>query len=70
MKRDLPFEVTESDIDGDVWYLADCPKGLWSVWTQNRDAVEREAWHYYRQYEADGEYSEQAIDNAMKGADV
>jgi hypothetical protein len=56
--------MRESDIrrrtlkDGSyqIW----CRKGLWKVWAPNRLMAEREARHYWFQYDADGEYTEPA----------
>lgn len=34
----------------------DCPKGLWGVDAGCKEEAEREARHYFMQYDADGEY--------------
>lgn len=35
-----------------------CKLGLWSVDSSDRDFVYLEAFHYWKQYKSDGEYSE------------
>ncbi len=47
---------TASLFDGDQLDIS-CKLGLWSVCGEDKDAVQDEALHYFRQYKSDGEYS-------------
>ena len=49
-------ECTLSLFDGDLWDIS-CKLGLWSVSGEDKDAVQDEALHYFKQYRDDGEYS-------------
>ena len=42
----------------DDYHKISCKLGLWSVIAPSRAMAEIEAQHYFRQYKADGEYSE------------
>lgn len=48
--------VNETEIDGRV--CIECKLGLWSVESKNSDRVYLDAFHYWSQYNDDGEYYE------------
>jgi len=51
------FELcTQTLFDGDSWDIS-CKLGLWGVSCSDKDQVQDEALHYFRQYKGDGEYS-------------
>jgi len=48
-------KCTNTVFDGDMWDI-ECKLGLWGVIGEDKDKVEGEALHYFRQYKEDGEY--------------
>ena len=52
------FEKCTSTIfDGDTWDI-ECKLGLWGVTSEDKDAAQDEALHYWQQYKDGGEYHE------------
>ena len=50
-------KCTNVKYDGVRWYIA-CKLGLWGVEAPPpREVAEKEAFHYWKQYASDGEYS-------------
>jgi len=45
-------------------YEIKCRLGLWGAEGPSREAVEGEAWHYWRQYFEDGEYEKHLSNDA------
>lgn len=54
--KDLFEKCIERVIKGDS-IIIKCKLGLWSVESTNHAQVESEAFHYWQQYYADGEYN-------------
>ena len=48
-------KCTNTVFDGDMWDIG-CKLGLWGVTGEDKDQVQDEALHYFRQYKEDGEY--------------
>lgn len=47
----------------------ECKRGLWAVDAPDEVQAHNEALHYFRQYYADGEYSEAQHPELMEGAE-
>jgi len=51
------FEKCIKRKESGLIYKIDCILGLWGVEGGCKEVVETEAFHYWQQYESDGEYS-------------
>lgn len=54
--KDFFYKCTETKLMKDGRIEIHCKRGLWCVSGTDRQAVEQEAMHYFRQYFVDGEY--------------
>jgi len=53
-KKFLDNVTIEQDYDGS--YAIDCKKGLWGVYSHDKNTALKEAGNYFLQYWEDGEY--------------
>ena len=57
MGRGIFDKCAETKLVKDGSMQIHCKLGLWSVSGVDKEQVQAEAWHYWRQYYSDGEYS-------------